>query len=139
MNIGAALYLDELAGVELLTKPVHVVERARDDLPGGIGQGQRQVVAAASRADRLVGAEEERPADGLGGERGDGRKARHVEDTSPAPATRVGGAAFGTGLRVRTSAMAANTIAIATTVRAVKGSSSTSAPSATAISGFAYA
>src|SRR4029078_12716292 len=66
--LGTALHLDELAGVELFTEPLDAVQGTPDDLARGVLQRQRDVVAAASRADGLVGAEEESPARLVGGQ-----------------------------------------------------------------------
>lgn len=68
VEVGATLHLHELAGLELLAQPVDVVEHTRDDLAGGVGQRQRQVVTATSGPHRFVRAQEETPADGVGGE-----------------------------------------------------------------------
>ena len=75
--LGAALHLHELAGVELVAESLDVVQDTPDDLARGVLQRQRDVVAAASRADGLLGAEEEPPTRLVGRQAVGGGEALH--------------------------------------------------------------
>src|SRR6185436_11697198 len=75
--LGAALHLDELAGVELVAESLDVVQDTPDDLARGVLQRQRDVVAAASRADGLLGTEEEPPTRLVGRQAVGGGEALH--------------------------------------------------------------
>ena len=78
-QVGAALRLDELAGVELQLQRVHVLKDLRADLAGGILQDEIEILGAAAAGTQVLArAEEEAPAAGGVIELGDAWKACHL-------------------------------------------------------------